>query len=562
MAAKRSLKAAFRYRAAAVVVGLSASIAWAEVTLDGTMGPSGSLSGPAYVIPDTVGRTVGSNLFHSFGTFNIRDTLGESATFTAPSAVPGSIANVLSRVTGGASSTIDGLLRSTIVGANFYFMNPAGVVFGPHATLDVQGSFHVTTADYLRLGDGGGIFYADVGKNSILTSPPPSAFGFLSDNPAPITFEGSGSFAGEVLEEWGGLKVPERKTFSVVGGDITVNQGLLYGLSGWDVETRIHAPGGRINVASVASAGEVVPGPSGLALNRFTDLGNVEISGTSWYGANSKLLSTGPAGGDIYIRGGRLVVDGGEIQAETLGTGDGGRIDIELTGEARVQNGGKVYGKTSGTGAGTEIWIEAPEVTISGTDTYVYTYTKNAGAGGPLTIKADTLTIEDGAFVYSWTSGSSQGGNLDLQIENLEVQNGGDIFTWSTGLGDGGNLGILATGETTLTGTGTDIYSYSGINGSPGKGGNITVRSNALRIEDNADAYTLTKGPVAGGDLSISVDGDFLASGFFTDIYTMTEGDGTGGDFSIVAGDMVINGGASIKASTKGTGGGAIWMCS
>ena len=70
----------------------------AEVTLDGTLSPAGSLAGPNFLIPDTVGQTVGTNLFHSFGLFNINT--GESATFTGPS----SIENVLGRVTGGSQS--------------------------------------------------------------------------------------------------------------------------------------------------------------------------------------------------------------------------------------------------------------------------------------------------------------------------------------------------------------------------------------------------------------------------------------------------------------------------
>jgi filamentous hemagglutinin family protein len=113
----------------------------AEVTLDGTMGPSGALAGPDVVIPDTVGQTQGTNLFHSFGVFNVNT--GESATFTGPAVID----NVLSQVTGGSQSFIDGLLRSTIESANLWFINPSGVLFGPNASLDVHGSFHVSTAD-------------------------------------------------------------------------------------------------------------------------------------------------------------------------------------------------------------------------------------------------------------------------------------------------------------------------------------------------------------------------------------------------------------------------------
>jgi filamentous hemagglutinin family protein len=98
----------------------------AEVTLDGSLGQSGALSGPDYVIRADMGQQFGTNLFHSFGEFNIFN--GQSATFTGDGAT-GAINNVLSRVTGGAASTIDGLLRSTIPGANLFLINPAGLLF-------------------------------------------------------------------------------------------------------------------------------------------------------------------------------------------------------------------------------------------------------------------------------------------------------------------------------------------------------------------------------------------------------------------------------------------------
>ena len=60
-----------------------------------------------------------------------------------------------SRVTDGNPSSIDGKISSQIQGANLFFINPAGVMFGPHAQLDVSGSFAVTTANYLKLVDGG-----------------------------------------------------------------------------------------------------------------------------------------------------------------------------------------------------------------------------------------------------------------------------------------------------------------------------------------------------------------------------------------------------------------------
>ncbi|MCP3873928.1 MAG: filamentous hemagglutinin N-terminal domain-containing protein, partial [Desulfobacteraceae bacterium] len=157
----------------------------AEVTLDGSLGRSGALPGPDYQIGADLGKQHGGNLFHSFQDFNLNRA--ESATFSGPN----SVNNVISRVTGGNPSQIDGLIRSTIPNADMYLLNPHGIMFGKNARLDVQGGFHASTADYLRLKDGGR-FDARQPKNSILTVAPVEAFGFLNSQVAPISVQGHG----------------------------------------------------------------------------------------------------------------------------------------------------------------------------------------------------------------------------------------------------------------------------------------------------------------------------------------------------------------------------------
>ena len=229
----------------------------AAITLDGTMGPSGPVAGPNYAIGADLGQTRGNNLFHSFGAFNV--LTNESATFSGPNG----IANVIGRVTGGSQSSIDGLLRSTIDGANLYLLNPSGILFGPNARLDVKGSFHASTADYLRFSDGG-VFYADPAKTSVLSVASPEAFGFLNSNPAGISIQGSA------------LQVPTGNTLSIVGGNIDITGNPSY--------YELFAPSGRVNVASVASPGEVIFNASNqspnLATGSFERLGNIaNVSG-------------------------------------------------------------------------------------------------------------------------------------------------------------------------------------------------------------------------------------------------------------------------------------------
>jgi filamentous hemagglutinin family protein len=123
-----------------------------NITLDGSIGRAGTLTGPNYVIPQAVGQTVDSNLFHSFGRFGL-DT-GEAAIFISAA----NIRNILSRVTGGSPSVIDGLIFTESPSVNLFLINPSGILFGPNARLDVggatRGSFVATTVDALVWSNG------------------------------------------------------------------------------------------------------------------------------------------------------------------------------------------------------------------------------------------------------------------------------------------------------------------------------------------------------------------------------------------------------------------------
>ena len=226
-------------------------VASAQISLDGTLGRGGPLIGPNYQITPELGRQAGGNLFHSFKEFSLLK--GEAATFSGP----GDVQNVLARVTGGTVSSVDGVIRSEIAGANFYLVNPAGVMFGPNASVDVSGSFAVSTADYLKLG-GGGRFDAAKPEQSLLTSAPVEAFGFLGPNVGSIRMDGAR------------LSVSEGKALSVFGGDIEMKGG------------EVRAPGGIINVASLRAAGVLAYPESTIEISASgLKLGNVTLSDTA-----------------------------------------------------------------------------------------------------------------------------------------------------------------------------------------------------------------------------------------------------------------------------------------
>ena len=177
--------------------------------------------GPNYAISANLGKQVGSNLFHSFGLFGL--ATGESAAFSGPA----TISNVIGRVTGGNPSSIDGKIQSTITGANLYLINPSGIVFGPHATVNVSGSFHASTADYLKMSDGAK-FQATNPDGSTLSAAPPAAFGFLN---ASRPDHGQRQHARAVPG-----------TLGLVGGPVNITSA-----------ANLAAPGGTVAITSIAN---------------------------------------------------------------------------------------------------------------------------------------------------------------------------------------------------------------------------------------------------------------------------------------------------------------------
>jgi filamentous hemagglutinin family protein len=160
------------------ILGFFATPAPAQIVPDGTLGTQaipvtlGACAGAGGVCGITTGTTRGSNLFHSFRQFSLPN--GDFAAFvTNPT-----IQNVIVRVTGqgnGFISNINGTIATvnptlTVINpANFFLINPNGIVFGSGARLLNGGSFLASTAERMLFQDGTAFDTRDQTSNPLLT---------------------------------------------------------------------------------------------------------------------------------------------------------------------------------------------------------------------------------------------------------------------------------------------------------------------------------------------------------------------------------------------------------
>lgn len=545
------------------------SLAHGEVVFDGTLGTTGSLPGPNFVIDAPLGQQVGDNLFHSFERFNLNPT--ESATFTGPA----TINNVINRVTGGQPSHINGLFRSQIPQANFYFINPAGILFGPQAQIDVPASLYLSTADYLQLGTTGQ-FNATLPNNSSLSVAAPTAFGFL-DHPSPITVQNSqlNLTSPTDIEQAIQKTANPNHTLAFIGGDITIQDSVL------------DTFGSNINIVSVGSAGEVPVDTQQLTDGAFTDYGTVRISDADTTGQLvGNLQTSGRGGGAVFIRAGQFFLDGGWIFADTLGDQPGRGITIQvdkefaLTQAARVTTevaDNNLFGQATGTAGSIDIWAEQLQLTagsqiastshtesaagninlslksglfLSGMDqrgllpSAILSNATHNGSGGQINITAPQVRLEQDAQLNANTLGEGEAGNLSLQVNTLEIRDGAQIAVGVgdqrhvQGAGKAGQLTITAADAILIQGKSSTSNQKSGLFSnvftSNGSGGQINLWTPQLLIEQGAtiQALTLLKGQAGGVNLQVSTLE--LTEGGTIQTNTVA-GSGPGGHIEIIA---------------------------
>ena len=529
---------------------LSASIGHAEVTLDGSVGlvnagdPVSSGNGYTYNITADLGEQAGANLFHSFDKFNI-DT-GELAHFSGPA----SIVNIVSRVTGGESS-ISGEITSSISGASLWLVNPAGFIFTNGAVVDVDGNFHLSSAEYLEFADGAR-FFSNLSPMSTLSTGEIASFGFLGSSTGAIKIDGTSATTGEVNSLEHNLTVNSDfvsiRDANLYAQEISIgmNSQNLSNINVRDslLETNgggIFFEGGRIFAVDTVIAGYGSEGISDGATVRLTapviTLSNVEMRGeTKGLGSGSDILF----GATTISIGNGSTID--VSSSSTLDSaGDAGTISISAQDVDIVDT--EFLLDTLGGGLGGSLTIEATDISLS--QTSIKAQTEGLGEAGQTSMRGETIAWSDVA-VNASSSGAGVGGSIVLSADNISIAGGSVLESDSFGSGDGGEIILTANSAFNLTNARIEAE----VRGS-GTGGLVEIKSPEIALgqdsEINISALSGT------GDAGVLTIAGTTITAVNADIKGETFGEGEGSDIALTADDISLSG-TLINSSTKGVG--------
>jgi filamentous hemagglutinin family protein len=249
----------------------------------------------------TEGTRSGNNLFHSFQQFNV------GASQTANFVVPSDVQNVLARVSGGAVSMIDGRLQVTGGNSNLYLMNPAGIVFGNNAQLNLPAAFVATTANGIGFGDRQ--WFSASGQNT---------FTQLVGSPRRFAF--TENRAGVIVVA-GKLSTAEDQPLALIGGTIVATQSLetngalaLTTVKGVQV-VEFTLPGQELRLAVKVNPirpGDGFPNRWTIPIVTLPELitgGDVKSATQIRMDGNGQILLTATSSQSVTVKSGDIVVD-------------------------------------------------------------------------------------------------------------------------------------------------------------------------------------------------------------------------------------------------------------
>ncbi|MBW4502917.1 MAG: filamentous hemagglutinin N-terminal domain-containing protein [Scytonema hyalinum WJT4-NPBG1] len=545
---------AFLGMAIAGVYTLSADSTQAQITPDATLPNNSIVNINGNIFNITGGTQAGTNLFHSFQQFSVPTGGGALFNNTVD------IQNIISRVTGGSISNIDGLIR-TLGTANLFLINPQGIVFGPNASLNIGGSFIASTANSINFADGTKFSATPSQDLPLLTITAPVGLN-MGSNPGSILVQGPGhdiNYENIVKAEdvfirqprppvdtsFTGLQVKSGQTLALVGGNVSFEGGIL------------KSPSGRIEIGSVGSNGSVslLPIQQGWKLSYDTpSFGDIQFSQKTF------VSTTGVGGGSIAMTGRNInFTQQSIVQGDTLGDRNGGEVSV--VGQNIGINESNIRAHTYSLGSGGQIKLVASNITFENQNA-VSTQASSTGDSGQVNLVADNITFNDtGVGSAAW--GTGKGGQINLVANNnITMKNNTNVVTEAWGTGDAGNINIRASsfslldsgvvisterdstgkaGDINIQVAGPMVVKSAGILSDTvtDNAGKVSISANSLEIESSG-VFSRTGKPGKVGEINLQVADSLEVRG--TGIGTVSFGNGDAGNINISANSFLLEG--------------------
>lgn len=524
----------------AISVGLNPLGAIAQIIPDSTL-PTNSQVLPGCTVCTIEGGTVrGSNLFHSFSQFSV--PTGGQAIFNNP----GTIQNILTRVTGTTLSTLDGLIQANGT-ANLFLLNPNGIVFGPNARLQLGGSFVASTANAIQFGNQG-FFSATNPESPDLLTVQPSALWFNQQPVGRIENRSVATVAGDVV----GLQVPNGRSIVLVGGEIEIAGG------------RLTTFGGQVELASAKS------GVVGLTVDgdrwQLQVPDSVERSNISFTNA-TRVRTFAGGGGSINTYSQNLTITGGSrlstgIVAGFTGNRQAGDLRLQAIGDIVIQGTGsgqtnavENFVDTGTIGNSGNVYIAGRSLVVA-QGAIIRSSTFGQGNAGNVLVEVRDLVSVDGALTGGVPSntgvlsnvertGIGRGGNIQIVAGSIEVLNGAQLQALIRGVGDGGDVILQARDRTTISGiagTTRSLVGTSTLLTGRGNSGKIEITTGSLAITNNGRLSSTSFNFGNAGDILIQarehVNFDTLGTAFSSVDFN---GQGQGGDIYVTARSLSLS---------------------